>query len=201
VFSALKSKGRRMYAMARAGEVSETVDAAAPRHVRIYGFEITGAELPIVHCVVRCSRGTYVRSLARDFGEKLGLPASVHTLTRARIGAFSLENAVSSEALVPERADELTGLPLDEALSFLPAVVLDERAARELRFGGLPLRTDVVEKLGETGGGAIRLLDEARTLLAVGYRDPDKPRDPLRVCDSFRLCVDPDTRANAREPG
>jgi tRNA pseudouridine55 synthase len=198
VFSALKSKGKRMYAMARAGEVTESADAAAPRHVRIYGFEITDAELPIVHCVVRCSRGTYVRSLARDFGEKLDLPASVHTLTRARIGAFSLEGAFSSEALVPERAGELIGLSLDEALSFLPAVVLDERAARELRFGGLPLRTDVVEKLGGTGGGAIRLLDEARTLLAVGYRDPDKPRDPLRVCDSFRLCVDP--ASSATEP-
>jgi tRNA pseudouridine55 synthase len=191
VFSALKNRGRRMYSMARAGEVSETTDAATPRRVKIYGFDVVAAELPLVRCVVRCSRGTYVRSLARDFGEKLDLPASVDTLTRARIGAFSLDRAVSSEALLPARAEELVGLSLDDALSFLPAVVLDARAARELRFGGLPLRQDVVETIGSPRAGAMRLLDEARTLVAVGYRDPDRPRDPLRVCDSFRLCIEP----------
>jgi tRNA pseudouridine55 synthase len=204
VFSALKNKGRRYYAMARAGEVGEPTEAVAPRRVHIHDFEVTGAELPVVHCVVRCSRGTYVRSLARDFGEKLDLPASIDTLARSRIGAFTTVNAFPGDALVPQRAHELIGLPLDEALAFLPAVVLDARAARELRFGGLPLRTDVVETMGATGGGAIRLLDPARALLAVGYRDPDRPRDPLRVCDSFRLCVDPDTvggpTAGPRDP-
>lgn len=188
VFSALKNKGRRYYAMARAGEVTETNDAATPRQVRIYGFDVLGAELPIVSCVVRCSRGTYVRSLARDFGEKLDLPASIATLSRTRIGSFSTADAFSSEKLTSEHADELIGLSLDEALSFLPGVVLEARAARELRFGGLPLRRDVTETIGSTRGGAIRLLDESHTLIAVGFRDPERPRDPLRVCDSFRLC-------------
>jgi tRNA pseudouridine55 synthase len=187
VFSALKSKGRRLYAMARAGELAETTEPATPRQVRIYGFEVVSAELPIVRCVVRCSRGTYVRSLARDFGEKLELPASVAALERARIGEFSLAGAYPSEKLTPEHADGLIGLPLDEALAFLPAVVLEARAARELRFGGLPLRRDVVETIGSTRGGVVRLLDESRTLLAIGLRDPDRPRDPLRVCDSFRV--------------
>lgn len=201
VFSALKHKGRRYYAMARAGEVTETTEAATPRQVKIYGFDVVSAELPIVRCVVRCSRGTYVRSLARDFGEKLDLPASIETLARTRIGDFSLENAFPSDALVPERADELIGLSLDDALSFLPAVVIDARAARELRFGGLPLRQDVVETIGSPRGGAIRLLDEARSLLAVGYRDPDRPRDPLRVCDSFRLCVEQTGDSRLTEAG
>ena len=203
VYSAIKNKGRRYYEMARAGEVSETTEVAPPRQVKIYDFEVVDAKLPMVTCVVRCSRGTYVRSLARDFGEKLELPASVATLERSRIGAFSVANAFSSERLIPEHANDLTGLSLDEALSFLPGVVLGERAARELRFGGLPLRTDVVERIGATSGGAIRLLDEAHTLLAVGFRDPDRPRDPLRVCDSFRLCVEPENGAttNARSAG
>ena len=190
VFSALKHKGRRYYELARAGEVSEATEAAAPRQVKIYSFDVSGADGPIVHCVVRCSRGTYVRSLARDFGEKLGLPASIATLTRTRIGAFSLDGANPSEALVPARADELTGLSLDDALTFLPGVVLEARAARELRFGGLPLRQDVIETIGSPRAGAMRLMDETRVLIAVGYRDGDRPRDPLRVCDSFRMCVD-----------
>jgi tRNA pseudouridine55 synthase len=193
VYSAIKHKGRRYYEMARAGEVTETTDAATPRQVKIYGFEVTGADLPIVHCVVRCSRGTYVRSLARDFGEKLDLPASIATLVRTRIGAFAQEHAFSSDRLLPENADALQGLSLDEALGFLPGVVLDARAARELRFGALPLRTDVVETIGSPRSGAIRLLDETRILVAVGFRDGDRPRDPLRVCDSFRLCIEPVT--------
>jgi tRNA pseudouridine55 synthase len=203
VFSALKHKGRRYYAMARAGEVTETTEAATPRQVKIHAFDVVGAELPVVHCVVRCSRGTYVRSLARDFGEKLDLPASIAILARTRIGAFGLDNACPSDRLTPEHAGDLIGLSLDEALAFLPAVVLEARAARELRFGGLPLRQDVVETIGSPRAGAMRLLDENRTLVAVGFRDPDHPRDPLRVCDSFRLCVDPANAgaapANARE--
>jgi tRNA pseudouridine55 synthase len=191
VYSAIKHKGRRYYELARSGEATETTDAVAPRQIRIYSFDVTAAELPIVRCVVRCSRGTYVRSLARDFGEKLGLPASVDTLSRTRIGEFSIDGAISSGMLVPDHVDEIRGLTLDEALSFLPGVVLGERAARELRFGGLPLRADVVETIGGARTGAIRLLDEERMLLAVGYRDPERPRDPLRVCDSFRLCIDP----------
>jgi tRNA pseudouridine55 synthase len=190
VFSALKRKGRRYYELARAGEMSETSEATPPRQVKIHSFDVLEVNLPIVRCMVRCSRGTYVRSLARDFGEKLDLPASIETLSRTRIGAFAAADAFPSERLTPEHAGELTGLSLDEALSFLPAVVLEARAARELRFGGLPLRQDVIETIGSPRGGAMRLLDEARVLLAVGLRDPDRPRDPLRVCDSFRMCVE-----------
>jgi tRNA pseudouridine55 synthase len=190
VFSALKRRGRRSYELARAGEAGEGVEAAAPRQVRIYGFDVVGADLPLVHCVVRCSRGTYVRSLARDFGARLGLPSSIASLTRTRIGAFSLERAFPSAKLDATHADELVGLSLDDALSFLPAVVLSARATRELSFGMLPLRTEVVESIGATRAGVIRLLDESRALLAVGTRDTDRPRDPLRVCDSFRLFVE-----------
>lgn len=193
VFSAIKRKGRRYYDLARAGEVTETTEAAPPRQVKIYSFDVLEANLPLVRCVVRCSRGTYVRSLARDFGEKFDLPASIATLERTRIGSFSSAEAFPSLHLTPEHADSLTGLSLDEALAFLPAVVLEARAARELRFGALPLRNEVVETIGSTReGGAVRLLDESRALLAVGFRNPDRPRDPLRVCDSFRLCVEPE---------
>jgi tRNA pseudouridine55 synthase len=190
VFSALKRRGRRSYELARAGGPGEAAEPVAPRRVKIHAFEVAAADLPLVHCVVRCSRGTYVRSLARDFGEKLGLPSSIASLARTRIGAFSLGHAFPSLKLDVAHADELTGLALDEALSFLPAVVLSARATRELSFGMLPLRTEVVETIGTTGAGVIRLLDERRALLAVGTRDADRPRDPLRVCDSFRLFVE-----------
>lgn len=189
-YSALKRGGKRMSDLARAGEPAE----ATPRTVTIYAFEVVSAELPIVHCVVRCSRGTYVRSLAKDLGDKLGLPASVASLTRSRIGQFRVEDAVSSECLTPERADEVRGLDLGEALSFLPAVVVSARSKRSLLFGASPLRTDVVEVVNAATIGAVvgplRILDEEGTLLAIGARGGDHPRDPLRVCDSFRLYVE-----------
>jgi tRNA pseudouridine55 synthase len=188
-FSALKRRGQRLYALARSGEVTE---AAAPRHVKIYGFDVLSAALPRVRCVVRCSRGTYVRSLAKDFGAKLGLPASIATLTRRRIGAFAQPDAFPSENLVPAHADDLAGRTLDDALAFLPAVVLTARAATLLRFGVLPLRQDVVEVVGAPRRGALRLLDESRVLVAVGTREGDRAKDPLRLVDSFRLYVDGD---------
>jgi tRNA pseudouridine55 synthase len=189
-YSALKRGGKRMSDLARAGEPAE----ATPRTVHIYGFEVISVDLPIVQCVVRCSRGTYVRSLAKDLGDKLGLPASIASLTRSRIGSFRVEDAVSSECLTPERADEVRGLDLGEALSFLPAVVVSARAMRSLLFGASPLRTEVVEIVGTPTIGAVvgplRILDEEGALLAIGSRGGDHPRDPLRVCDSFRLFVD-----------
>ena len=188
-FSALKRRGQRYYALARSGEVTE---AAAPRHVKIYGFDVLSAALPHVRCVVRCSRGTYVRSLAKDFGARLGLPASIAALTRRRIGAFALADAFPSEKLVPSHADELTGHTLDDALAFLPGVVLTARAATLLKFGVLPLRQDVVEIVGVPRPGALRLLDESRALVAVGTREGDRAKDPLRLVDSFRLYVDGD---------
>jgi len=186
-FSALKRGGRRLSDLARAGEAPE---AAEPRVVNLYAFEITAVELPIVRCVVRCSRGTYIRSLARDFGERLGLPASVHTLTRTRIGDFGLDNAYSSERLFARDVDDMAGYSLGDALAFLPGAVLSAKAARMLAFGMLPLRTDVVDVVGTPRPGVLRLLDESHSMLAIGMREGDRARDPLRLVDSFRLFVD-----------
>jgi tRNA pseudouridine55 synthase len=185
-YSAIKRRGRRHYELARSGEEAEI----APRCVSIYGFDVEMVDLPLVRCVVRCSRGTYVRSLARDFGARLDLPASLASLARTRIGAFRMEDAYPSEKLVPGGGDDLTGLALGDALSFLPAVVINARACRALQFGVLPLRQDVVGTVGSPRHGAMRVLDEAGALLAVGTRDADHPRDPIRICDSFRLYVE-----------
>lgn len=189
-YSALKRGGKRLSDLARAGEAAE----GAPRTVQIDGFEVVAIDLPIVTCVVRCSRGTYVRSLAKDLGDKLGVPASIASLARTRIGSFKIENAVPSDRLIAEHADEVVGMDLGEALAFLPGVVVSTQAKRTLLFGASPLRTEVVELRGTpTLGavvGALRILDESGTLLAIGTRGSEHPRDPLRVCDSFRLYVE-----------
>lgn len=91
VFSAIKKDGKRLYEHARKGEDVEI----ASRTVTITEFEITKISLPEVDFRVRCSKGTYIRSLAHDFGKALHNGAHLSALRRTKIGEFSVENAVS----------------------------------------------------------------------------------------------------------
>jgi tRNA pseudouridine55 synthase len=92
--SAIKKDGQRLYYAARSGEVVE-ID---PRPVTIYAFEITNIELPIVHFRVACSTGTYIRSLANDFGAALGVGGYLSSLRRTKIGSFLVEDAMQITA-------------------------------------------------------------------------------------------------------
>ncbi|MFD2033536.1 tRNA pseudouridine(55) synthase TruB [Belliella marina] len=94
--SAIKVDGKRVYESARKGiEVK-----MEPRPVTVSEFEITRFELPELDFRIVCSKGTYIRSLARDLGEKLEVGAYMSALTRTRIGEFKLENAEELGALV-----------------------------------------------------------------------------------------------------
>lgn len=93
VFSALKKEGKRLYEFARSGEEVEIPF----RTVTISEFEITNTELPTIDFRVVCSKGTYIRSLANDFGKVLNNGAHLSALRRTRIGEFSVENAVGIE--------------------------------------------------------------------------------------------------------
>ena len=95
VFSALKKDGERLYEKARRGEEVK-VDA---RQVHIQEFEITRIELPEIDFRVVCSKGTYIRSLAHDFGKALNSGAHLSTLCRTRIGDFHLNQAIDIETL------------------------------------------------------------------------------------------------------
>ena len=94
VFSALKKDGKRLYEFARAGEEVEI----PKRTVTISEFEITNVALPSVDFRVVCSKGTYIRSLAHDFGKALNNGGHLSILRRTKIGDFSVKNAVSIEA-------------------------------------------------------------------------------------------------------
>lgn len=92
--SAIKVDGKRVYELARQGKEVKL----EPRKITIKEFEITKVEMPIVHFKVVCSTGTYIRSLANDFGEVLGCGAYLSSLCRTRIGSFLLNDAMSMEA-------------------------------------------------------------------------------------------------------
>jgi len=94
VFSALKQDGKRLYEFARAGEEVEI----PKRTVSISEFEITNIDLPKVDFRIVCSKGTYIRSLAYDFGKALNNGGHLSALRRTKIGEFSVENAISIES-------------------------------------------------------------------------------------------------------
>ncbi len=92
--SAIKVDGKRVYELAREGKEVKL----EPREIVIKEFSITKIEMPLVYFRVVCSTGTYIRSLANDFGEALGCGGYLSSLCRTRIGTLKLEDAISLEA-------------------------------------------------------------------------------------------------------
>ena len=103
VFSAIKKDGKRLYEHARAGEEVEIQS----RKTTIYEFEITRVQFPEVDFRVKCSKGTYIRSLAYDFGLALQSGGHLSKLRRTKIGDYNVENAVSPADFEKEINDEI----------------------------------------------------------------------------------------------
>ena len=131
--SALKRGGVPLYKLARKGESVER----QPRRVRILELELTDFRSPLLDLRVRCSKGTYVRTLAEDIGAALGVGAHLAALRRTGSGRFRVEDGIALpglEALAPaERQGRL--LPVDSLLSQLPRGELDAAAEAKLRNG------------------------------------------------------------------
>ena len=96
MFSAVKVDGKRLYKLARIGEEIEL----KARPIEILDFEITGCELPFVDFRIACTKGTYIRSIARDFGLALNSGAYLDTLCRTKIGEFTIENSLTPEEFI-----------------------------------------------------------------------------------------------------
>jgi tRNA pseudouridine55 synthase len=96
IHSAIKQKGKPVYLLARKG-----VDVIMqPRKIVIHNFEITHIKMPLVSFKVVCATGTYIRSLAHDFGQALGCGAYLSSLCRTRIGRFTLEESLTMDEFV-----------------------------------------------------------------------------------------------------
>jgi tRNA pseudouridine55 synthase len=139
-YSALKVDGRRSYDLARAGE--EVV--LAPRDVTIHALSLhsslncPGEELANVTLTAHVSKGTYIRSLARDVAHALGTVGHVTMLRRTKAGPFTLEQAISLDILMEKakaRALEDITLPIRTALDDIPALALTPEQARLLHNG------------------------------------------------------------------
>lgn len=169
-YSAIKVGGVRSYALARKGR---EIPLAA-RRVTVREAGVLSVSPGGFRAVLTCSKGFYVRSLPRDFGERLGIPMTVAGLRRLRVGPFRAEDAVTLDALREEagRGDAARSLlPIADALAHYPQWVVpaaDVSAVRNGRLaGGWMARCAEAER-----GKVVLLVAENREPLALAGRDP-----------------------------
>lgn len=161
--SAIKRDGRPLYELARKGIVVER----EPRRITVERLALLSYRPPDIEFELTCSKGTYVRTLAADVGDRLGPGAHLGQLTRTRVGTFGVDDALPlEEAQRLGRDLERAGLSLFEALAPWPEVLLTEEDSEKVMFGG-PVRLDRASFTALTGEH-VRLTRDGSTLLAVG---------------------------------
>ena len=167
-FSAKKIRGVPMHHRARRGEF---VDLPA-QNIRIHQLELLAMDLPILRFRVRCSSGTYVRSLARDIGAKLKVGAHLVELRRTSVGDFSVEEAIKVDHLSDGSRIEKRSINPLRAVGHLPSVEVSQIDAEKLACGNtIPFENPVTSKLVA--------VSKAGTLIAIaetgeGYLQPRK---------------------------
>lgn len=165
MYSALKREGKPLYKLARKGLAVER----APRRVVIHEITLRAWQPPDLTLDVRCSPGTYIRSLAHDVGAALGCGAHLSQLTRLASGSFTLDDAVALQDL--HGLGNLSSLlrPLDAALQGLPPVTLDTGQAQCI-LTGRAIALGVPERIADRP--LCRAYDAAGALLAIIVYDP-----------------------------
>ena len=180
MYSALKVDGQPLYKRARAGEQAER----AARPVEIYGFELLSfepGEQVRLGVKVRCSKGTYIRTLAEDLGAALGVPAHVSTLRRCQSGPFALDDCVTPEQLTAVKESgtytDLDALlkPIESCIQHLPRLSLSEAATFYIRQGQPVLVPNGPQS------GMVRIGDAGGLFLGVGDMRDDGKLVPKRL--------------------
>ena len=134
MYSAIKVDGRRLYELARSGKEVER----APRQVEIHAIEIDDIDLPFLRLTVDCGRGTYLRSIAHDLGQALGVGGYVASLSRVSCGQFSAEQGIGLESLeeAAEQGDWTEYLhPVDWALRDCQALQVTREQEAAIKNG------------------------------------------------------------------
>ena len=144
MYSALKINGKKLYDLAREGIEIER----KRRKVTIYDIKLLDFDFPKATIRVTCSKGTYIRTLVDDIGEKLGTYAYVDELIRTRVGDFDIKDAIKSEDILNiEKSDIIKALrPIDSALKDFDKIVLDKKYLEKLVNGQI---VEVEEKVNE----------------------------------------------------
>lgn len=178
MFSAVQVGGQRLYHLARQGIEIER----KPRSVTIYSIEILSIDIPRVTIDVHCSKGTYIRTLAADIGDKLGCGACIESLTRTQSGDFLIENSVTPEQLseLSEKGEaESVIIPTDKLFSDYEAVQLDKKRADRVK-NGVPIYFG-----GKDFGQKLRIYDENGNFIALSEVSETDGRKCLKLIKGF----------------
>ena len=184
IYSALKRDGKPLYQYAREGQ---EVDIE-PRPVTIHSLELLEfrpGEQAEADLSVSCSKGTYIRSLVRDLGERLNMPGTVARLRRTETGGFELENALTVEALEQQR--DQTGfqsmdahlLPVDVLVQHLPRIDIDANSSRYFLQGQALIAG--IPNCDHQPGDPIRVYCEDKGFLGVAEVTDENRIQPKRL--------------------
>lgn len=192
MYSALKVNGQKLCDLARAGKEVER----KARPVEIYEIQIEEIHLPRVRMTVSCSKGTYIRTLCHDIGEKLKCHGCMESLLRTRVGQFLLKDSLTLaqvEAYRDENRITEIVMPVDQVFSDCPALKLTKEAAK-LGYNGNPFTStqaltendQMVEKSSDIsldGGKWFRVYDPEGVF--IGVYAYDSKRDQFRPAKMF----------------
>jgi tRNA pseudouridine55 synthase len=181
-FSAVHVNGKRAYKLARQGREVELL----PRPVQIHRLELTAFKMPEFELQIDCGSGTYVRSLGRDIGERVGCGATMKSLSRSAIGVFSLEKATPPNQLSPENIESLV-LPPITALAHLPTFQISDKQ-KERVYDGREIEVDSISGLAadstadSESSARLILVDANHQLVAVStYNSNNETAKPDMV--------------------
>ena len=165
MYSAVKIGGKKLYELARKGESIER----KPRHITVFGLEITGRSDDDYILDVVCSKGTYIRTLCHDIGTSLGCGGCMSSLRRTKSGVFSVEDAYTiaevQEAADKGEADKLL-LPIDTLFAGYPELRVDAGSEKKLKNGSI-IDTSAPD-------GRFRVYSEIGEFLLLGEVDAGK---------------------------
>ncbi|MCH5258899.1 MAG: tRNA pseudouridine(55) synthase TruB [Lachnospiraceae bacterium] len=181
MYSALKVDGKKLYELARAGIEIER----KPRTVQIKEIEIQNINLPLVEMRVVCSKGTYIRTLCHDIGDKLQCGGAMETLTRSRVGIFGIEDALTLEELEQLRDDNKISdviIPPDAVFDRERAVVVNEQGLRPLQNGNFLSNAHLTDKMQLNDKEQVRVYDNTGKFYGIyAYQEAKRTLKPVKM--------------------
>ena len=181
MYSALKVNGKKLYELAREGKEVER----KARPVTILEIEILDIQLPVVKMRVACSKGTYIRTLCADIGEKLGCGGTMKSLVRTKVGHFTLENAITLGTLQDLRDEgklESIVLPVDECFEGCPSLHVQEKWCKLLENGNSFYPSQTGEGKTYSAGQWVRVYHENNSFVGIyAYDEGRKWYKPVKM--------------------
>lgn len=187
MYSALKVDGKKLYELAREGKSVER----KPRQVTIFKISVESMEMPRVTMKVTCSKGTYIRTLCQDIGEKLGCGACMESLLRENVSGFDWKDSLKLariERLQAEGKLEQALVPIEDMFAAYPAVRVSKDGEKLLKNGNPLEKSQIVPEQqdggseGEIFNGRLRVRDNQGLFCAVyEYREDRKKFLPVKM--------------------